>query len=199
MSGKKYTGVLTEKIKLPAFPKPPSLLKHHEQSTNEHIQHSNKALIQSLEKLAQSQYEKIPELFEFFEIPNNDWKSLALALAYKHVKGFQYEIKDSKAGRKKEWDELKLMGLYFDFALKRINLRLKNPQTSYSDASIATMLAKNEWKPLSAKTLHNMYVAAQNSLFIKILNSPDIDAVELLASNIQTNFPHLIKVSRELK
>jgi hypothetical protein len=102
--------------------------------------------------------EKIPALFEHFDIDKNDderWFLLAICLANMHVPGFK--VKEyGNAGAPKEWNVLLESLLFFDFQLKK----LEKYKLSYS--CISKMVAKKEpWNSRgnSPKTLLNRFTS----------------------------------------
>jgi hypothetical protein len=199
----KYSKALTDKIVINV-----DTSKNIKAGTPEYLSGLNEVFYKYSEELEN----KAILLFDFYKLDLFDWKKLAMTLATVHVPGFKYKLssgndKSKKAGRKQKWGPFKLLGLYIDFYLKRKSLLSVSPRTKYSDANIAEILAKNEWKGVKAKTLANINSSeAKNSLFIKLIKQDSIekgtsfeeelsDTIEI----IRESLPDLIKVSHKLK
>lgn len=121
-----YSGALANPIPLPA---PAGILMTEEQWTERRKQ-----------AYAEGFREKVPLLFEHFQIPLGDWQSLAILLAQTHVPGF-LGITPERRGPKRFWTR-SMMILF----MEEMQTEVDGPKKrSISDAA-KTLARRPEWK-----------------------------------------------------
>ncbi len=131
--------------------------------------HTRKTKAREAVTIERAVEEKLPALFAHFSIQEDDpdrWQQLALALAYKHVRGFQ--VVHGTGARVVESVEL-LCRLYRSFIRAKAHRRQRIPPQRVTDAEICGALSNDEdfkrafpeLKSPSPKRLQNLVVEAK--------------------------------------
>ncbi len=115
--------------------------------------------------VATERLKKLSLLLDYYGIDKNKenaWFELTYKLSVDYFLGFQLkELNNS--GRKEEWNDFKLLKLYFEVNKKIAEKKSKD--LSYSQRSICNSLSQ-EWGS-SGATLNNRYIKAKKSQLVK--------------------------------
>lgn len=121
-----YTGALAEPIRLPA---PAGWLVTAEQWADRRQQLYEQAF-----------RDKVPLLFEHFQIPPGDWQWLALALAQTHVPGLR-SVTPERRGPKRFWT-LSLIRTF----VAEMQAEMNGPKKRTISDAANTLARRQEWK-----------------------------------------------------
>jgi len=121
-----YTGALAEPIRLPP---PLGMLVTAEQWVERRQQ-----------VYAQAVRDKVPLLFEHFQIPPGDWQWLALALAQTHVPGLR-SVTPERRGPKRFWT-LSLIRTF----VAEMQAEMNGPKKRTISDAANTLARRQEWK-----------------------------------------------------
>lgn len=172
--GKEYKGELAKSIKVKS---PPRRGRINQETKESHENRKEEHLEEVFKEIAKEDRKKVLLLLEHYNInlsDNNPWAKLAMALANKHVTGFQVVIEGAGSGRKQELDIVEEALFYLEFEDCKDVMELNNQtKPKYSrikitDSLVAGKLAKQ--KAIPKKTIQNQYIKSKSNPYIKIIN-----------------------------
>lgn len=157
-------GALIEKIRIP------DPHKHQRRIYKGPFLFTDSAKKREQSLVAEAQKAKLPELFAYFKIPNDHpqkWEILAMALAEKHVTGFQ--IMHNRGAPVKE--DIGLISRYYRYFNRIKSEKQKQKTRKISDQEICGFLTKDknfktdfpELQSVTARRLQNLIKKARDT------------------------------------